>query len=137
MTSISSQASTSILSSPLLSLLLSHPTIITGTPSVYILEQLVTLLNNLARETTLSGVALSHCVEFLLDLLLLARHKPVNTELCSATHRTVSKAVIGNDIISFHPSQTLHRCLSAYKKPEHRVGREDIPNSDCSLSVAN
>merc|ERR1712015_181611 len=38
-TSITSQASTSILTSPLLTILLSHPTVTTGTPSIYILEQ--------------------------------------------------------------------------------------------------
>ena len=97
-TGITAQASLSILSCSLLPSLLSHPAITADTASVYILEQMVTLLNNLARETVMSGAALSGSVEFLLDLLLLARHRPANTELYFATHRTVSKAVIGNTL---------------------------------------
>merc|ERR1712228_105162 len=61
----------------------------------YILEQVVTLINNLARETVMSGLLLSLCVQFFLELLLLARQNPDGTELYSTTHRTVSKAVIG------------------------------------------
>ena len=61
---------------------------------------MVTLVNNLAREPLMSGLPLTGCVRFLLELLLLARQRPDNTELYSATHRTVSKAVIGNTAAS-------------------------------------
>ena len=100
MTSITNQTSLSILSTSLLPNLLSHPAITTENTSVYILEQMVTLVNNLAREPLMSGLPLTGCVRFLLELLLLARQRPDNTELYSATHRTVSKAVIGNTAAS-------------------------------------
>ena len=96
LTTITSQTSLSILSTPLLPSLLSHPVLnTTELPSVYILEQMVSLVNNLAREPLLSGPSLTGCVQFLLELLLLGRHRPPSSELYSATHRTVSKAVIG------------------------------------------
>ena len=100
MTTITNQTSLSILSTSLLPNLLSHPAITNANTSVYILEQMVTLLNNVAREPLMSGLTLTSCVQFLLELLLLGRHRPTNTELYSATHRTVSKAVIGNNFLT-------------------------------------
>ena len=99
MTSITNQTSLSILSNSLLPSLLSHPAITTANTSVYILEQMVSLVNNVAREPLMSGPALTGCVQFLLELLLLGRHTPSNTELYSARHRTVSKAVIGKNFL--------------------------------------
>ena len=110
MTSITPKASHSILAGSLLPSLLSNPAIQRpDTASVYILEQVVTLINNLARETVMSGLLLSLCVQFFLELLLLARQNPDGTELYSTTHRTVSKAVIG---WSIHTESQIHWIIS-------------------------
>ena len=78
----------------LLTKLISHPA---AASSVYIQEQMVTVINNITRthNNNNSSVVATGAVEYLLSLLQLASTRHSDTEIYNATRRTVTKAVIG------------------------------------------
>ena len=83
----------------LLSSLVRHPA---SASSVHIQEQVVTVINNVTRGhigpvVTSSSVVtvMAGAVDYLLDLLSLAKLPPANTELFVTAKRTATKAVIG------------------------------------------
>ena len=85
----------------LLSSLIRHPA---SASSVHIQEQVVTVINNVTRGHTSGHVVTSDhqvvsvmagAVDYLLDLLSLAKLEPSNTETFVTAKRTATKAVIG------------------------------------------
>jgi len=79
--------------SALLAALLGHPA---ATSSVHIQEQLVTVVNNVSRTSPAPAPAPAPAVDYLLDLLSLAKVPPTEEEeLYQAAQRTATKAVIG------------------------------------------
>ena len=83
----------------LLSSLVRHPA---SASSVHIQEQVVTVINNVTRGSmgavvSSAGVVtmMAGAVDYLLDLLSLAKLPPANTEHFVTAKRTATKAVIG------------------------------------------
>jgi len=75
-------------------------------------------------------------VEFLLDLLLLARHRPANTELYSATHRTVSKAVIGLARLCLRPESASEILRLGGLERLGEVARQEMFDDDETVKLA-
>ena len=85
----------------LLTSLVRHPA---SSSSVHIQEQVVTVINNVTRGSMGAGVSMmAGAVDYLLDLLSLAKLPPANTEHFVTAKRTATKAVIGEK----HYLQTL------------------------------
>lgn len=133
LSSISSSSCSANISHQLLSSLLSHPAC---SSSVYIQEQMVTVINNMTRSNT--NIISTGALEYLLESLNLSStsRQKTNDDQYGAAHRTVSKAVIGLARLCLHESTSIHLIRLGGLARLTRVVEEDMFMDDETVKLA-